>query len=88
MSATTKAIAINQILNLIPDVLTVSLFYVIYYFRCLAGWICDCTALVLAVAFYCFHQHTLLLYDLSKYYTLMLEEARRAKGEMKENHKR
>lgn len=62
------------------DVLTVSLFYVIYYVRCLARLICDCVALVLAVVFYCFHQHKLPLYDLSKYYTLILKEAKRAKG--------
>lgn len=61
-------------------VLTVSLFYVIYYVRCLAGLICYCAALVLAVVFYCFHQHKLSLYDLSKYYTLILKEAKRAKG--------
>lgn len=29
-------------------------FYVIYV-QCLAGLICDCAALVLAAAFYCFH---------------------------------
>lgn len=62
------------------DVLTVSLFHVIYYVRCLAGMICDCAALVLAVVFYCFHQLKLTFYELSKYYTLILTEAKRAKG--------
>lgn len=48
--------------------------------KALAGLICDCAALVLAVVFYCFHQRKLPLYDLSKYYTLILKEAKRAKG--------
>lgn len=62
------------------DVLTVSLFYVICCVGCLAGLICDCAALVLAVVFYCFHQQKLSLYDLSKWCTLISEGSKESKG--------
>ena len=77
-----KAIPINRIRKPNLDVLTVSLFCVIYYGRRLAWLTCDCAALVV---FYCFHQHEPPFYDLSKHHTLILTEATgRMKEEMKE----